>query len=243
MLQCMSSLRRRGWLHRHVSAMTMIAVDATSILEEPAWNWLCSLWFLIAKSIFQVHGIDAAGRSGHRSAQLSRDARILRSCRRAWWASRPCLVGMTGRGSSRRSATRSRSITGATKAVRQKRQKNDATDAEAICGSSSPGRVCGSSPPTCRATERSDAPSHAASVHSPADCGVLPATGLISPSSALSRRSAGRCRGAADVVANANDKRVPGIARRRSSAWAGRSGSRSNYESSTAYHHGLASIA
>ena len=61
----------------------------------------------IAKSVFQVHGIDVAGQVVIRR-QLKRRYVLhsLRSCPRAWWASRPVPRRTIGRASSRRSATR-----------------------------------------------------------------------------------------------------------------------------------------
>ena len=58
----------------------------------------------IAKSVFQVHGVDAAGQVVIRR-QLKRRY-VLAFFQRAWWASRPVPHRTIGRVSSRCSATR-----------------------------------------------------------------------------------------------------------------------------------------
>ena len=57
----------------------------------------------IAKSVFQVHGVDAEGNVIIRR-QLKRRYVLTfsRSCHRAWWASRPVPHRIIGRVSSRR---------------------------------------------------------------------------------------------------------------------------------------------
>ena len=57
----------------------------------------------IAKSVFQVHGIDAEGHVLIRR-QLKRRyvLAFFRSCRRAWLVSRPALRRIIGRANSRR---------------------------------------------------------------------------------------------------------------------------------------------
>ena len=60
----------------------------------------------IAKSVFQVHGVDAQGEVLIRR-QLKRRYVLTfssRSCHRAWWASRPARHPPIGRVNSRRSA-------------------------------------------------------------------------------------------------------------------------------------------
>ena len=62
----------------------------------------------IAKSVFQVHGVDAAGQVVIRR-QLKRRYgrwRSFRSCHHAWSALRPALRRTIGRASSRRWVTR-----------------------------------------------------------------------------------------------------------------------------------------
>ena len=89
----------------------------------------------IAKSVFQVHGVDAQGevviRRQFKRPLCSR--RSSRSYPRAWWASRPVRHRTIGRVNSRRSATRCRLMPPAYVKPYVKRQKNDAADAEAIC--------------------------------------------------------------------------------------------------------------
>ena len=50
----------RDLLHRHVSATDVGAVRAPTI-EERAMQTITTIGFDIAKSIFQVHGVDATG--------------------------------------------------------------------------------------------------------------------------------------------------------------------------------------
>ena len=59
----------------------------------------------IAKSVFQVHGVDAAGQVVIRR-QLKRRyvLAFFRSCRRAWLALRPARPRTIGRANCRRSA-------------------------------------------------------------------------------------------------------------------------------------------
>ena len=59
----------------------------------------------LAKSVFQVHGVDALGEVVI-CRQLKRRYVLTssRSCHRAWWASRPVRRRTIGRVSSRRSA-------------------------------------------------------------------------------------------------------------------------------------------
>ena len=88
----------------------------------------------IAKSIFQVHGVDAQGRfSFAASSSAVTSWRSSRSCHRAWWASRPVRHPTIGHVNSRRSAIPCGSCRRPTLKPYVKRQKNDAADAEAIC--------------------------------------------------------------------------------------------------------------
>ena len=59
----------------------------------------------IAKSVFQVHGVDGAGQVVIRR-QLKRRYVLAFSCHRAWWALRPAPHRITGHGSSRLLVTR-----------------------------------------------------------------------------------------------------------------------------------------
>ena len=51
----------RDLLHRHVSAMDVGAVKAPTIQEELSMQTITTIGLDIAKSVFQVHGIDADG--------------------------------------------------------------------------------------------------------------------------------------------------------------------------------------
>ena len=57
----------------------------------------------IAKSVFQVHGIDAEGKVTIRRQLKRRSWRSSRSCNRAWLGSRPAPRRIIGRANSRRS--------------------------------------------------------------------------------------------------------------------------------------------
>ena len=94
-----------------------------------------------------------------------------------------------------------------------KRQKNDATDAEAICEAVGEGEYAVCADQGTRAAEWSGASPHPASVHSPADVGDqrdpghLAEFGIVAP---VGRRGAEEL---LNVVADPNDKRVPEMAR------------------------------
>ena len=84
----------------------MVSVDATRIEGEPQHAWVRTVGLDIAKSIFQVHGVDGAGQVVIRR-QLKRRYVL------AFFQKLPaCLVGIeaphriTGHGSSRRLVTR-----------------------------------------------------------------------------------------------------------------------------------------
>ena len=47
--------------HRHVSANEVVADGAATIRGEPDMQTVTTIGLDIAKSVFQVHGIDAAG--------------------------------------------------------------------------------------------------------------------------------------------------------------------------------------
>ena len=61
-----------------------------------------TIGFDIAKSVFQVHGVDAAGEVVIRR-QLKRSWRFSRSCHHAWWELRPVPRRIIGRANSRHS--------------------------------------------------------------------------------------------------------------------------------------------
>ena len=48
-------------LHRHLSAMDVGAVEAPSDSEELSMQTVTTIGLDIAKSVFQVHGVDATG--------------------------------------------------------------------------------------------------------------------------------------------------------------------------------------
>ena len=126
----------------------------------------------IAKSVFQVHGVDAAGQVVIRR-QLKR-----RYVLAFFQKLPPCLIGIEACASSH---YWSRELQALGHTVRLmppayvkpyvKRQKNDATDAEAICeaGRQSQHAICCDQ--DSRAAERPGAPPHAPSIHPSADCG------------------------------------------------------------------------
>jgi transposase len=64
---------------------------------------ITTIGFDIAKSVFQVHGVDAVGRVVIRR-QLKRRHVLVRSYRRAWLASRLVPPHIIGRANSRHSA-------------------------------------------------------------------------------------------------------------------------------------------
>ena len=127
----------------------------------------------IAKSVFQVHGIDAEGK-----------VIIRRQLKRRYVLSffeklqQPCLIGIEACASAH---YWSRELQALGHTVRLmpaayvkpyvKRQKNDAADAEAICEAVTRPKyaLCCDQDP--RTTERLGAPPHAPTLHSPADRG------------------------------------------------------------------------
>jgi transposase len=120
----------------------------------------------LAKSVFQVHGIDAENRVIIRR-QLKRRY-VLAFFKKL----PPCLVGIEACASSHHWSRELKALGHTVRLMPPayvkpyvKRQKNDAADAEAICEAVIRRNQDG------RAAELSDAPSHAPSIHSPADCG------------------------------------------------------------------------
>ena len=95
----------------------------------------------IAKSVFQVHGVDAAG-------QVLVRRRLRRRQALAFFERLPpCLVGIEACASSHHWSRELQALGHTVRLMPPayvkpyvKRQKNDATDAEAICGSSRPRR-------------------------------------------------------------------------------------------------------
>ena len=122
-----------GSLHRRGSAIEVVADEVTIDSEEAGKQTVTTIGLDIAKSVFQVHGIDAAGKVVVRQ-QLKR-SRVLGFFTKL----QPCLVGIEACASSH---YWSRELQGLGHTVKLmppayvkpylKRQKNDAADAEAI---------------------------------------------------------------------------------------------------------------
>jgi transposase len=117
-----------------MSAMEVGAVNASHDSEEPIMQAVTTIGLDIAKAVFQVHGVDVQGK-----------VLIRRKLKRRYVLAffqklQPCLVGIEACATSHHW---SRQLKGLGHTVRLmppayvkpyvKRQKNDATDAEAIC--------------------------------------------------------------------------------------------------------------
>ena len=144
----------------------------------------------IAKSVFQVHGVDAAGQVVVRR-QLKR-----RYVLAFFQKLPPCLIGIEACASSHHWSRELKALGHTVRLMPPayvkpyvKRQKNDAADAEAICEAVTRANMRFVRDQDARAAERPGAPSHAPSVHPPADrgdqCDPLP----ILASSGSSHRS------------------------------------------------------
>jgi transposase len=103
-------------------------------LEEPNMQTITTIGLDIAKSVFQVHGVDAAGQVVIRR-QLKRRA-VLEFFRKL----PPCLVGVEACASSHHWSRELKALDHTVRLMPPayvkpyvKRQKNDTTDAEAIC--------------------------------------------------------------------------------------------------------------
>ena len=126
----------------------------------------------IAKSVFQVHGVDAAGHGVIRR-QLKR-----RYVLAFFQKLPPCLVGIEACASSHH-WSRELQVLGHTVRLMPpayvkpyvKRHKNDATDAEAICEAVTRANMRFVPTRDSRAAELPGAPSDAPSIHSSADRG------------------------------------------------------------------------
>jgi transposase len=124
----------RDLLHWHESAKDVVAVEVTTIRREPSMQSVRTIGLDIAKSIFQVHGVDAHGKVVVRR-QLKR-----RYLLAFFKKLPPCLVGIEACATAH---YWSRELQALGHTVRLmpaayvkpylKRQKNDASDAEAIC--------------------------------------------------------------------------------------------------------------
>jgi len=126
----------------------------------------------IAKSIFQVHGTDAEGR-----------VLIRRKLKRRYVLAffeklQPCLVGIEACATSHHWSRELKALGHTVRLMPPayvkpyvKRQKNDATDAEAHLRSGDQGQYAVCRDQDARAAELPDAASHAPALHPPADFG------------------------------------------------------------------------
>ncbi len=144
-LRCSSSIRKTHLAALHESAID--AVDGSS--TGTPWMWallrlprfrgramqtVTTIGFDIAKSVFQVHGVDAAGEVVVRR-QLKRRS-VLAFFRKL----SPCLIGIEACASSHHWSRELQALGHTVRLMPPayvkpyvKRQKNDAADAEAIC--------------------------------------------------------------------------------------------------------------
>ena len=126
----------------------------------------------IAKSVFQVHSVDAASQVVIRR-QLKR-----RQVLAFFQKLPPCLIGIEACASSHHWSRELQALGHTVRLMPPayvkpyvKRQKNDATDAEAICEAVTRGQYAVRTHQHARAAELSDAPPHAPSVYPSADFG------------------------------------------------------------------------
>src|SRR6478609_8584733 len=126
----------------------------------------------IAKSVFQVHGVDAAGQVVVRR-QLKR-----RYVLAFFEKLPPCLIGIEACASSHHWSRELQALGHKVRLMPPayvrpyvKRQKNDAADAEAICEAVTRANMRFVETKTPEQAELPDAPSHAPSIHPPADRG------------------------------------------------------------------------
>ena len=124
----------------------------------------------IAKSVFQVHGVDAAGQVVIRR-QLKR-----RYVLAFFQQLPPCLVGIEACASSHHWSRELQALGHKVRLMPPayvkpyvKRHKNDAADAEAICEAVTRPNIAVRRDQDARAAELPEAPSHASSLHPPAD--------------------------------------------------------------------------
>src|SRR5262245_59113881 len=121
-------------LHRHGSAMHVGAVEAPHDSEDPNMQAVTTIGLDIAKSVFQIHGVDAVGNVIVRR-QLKRRY-VLPFFRKL----PPCLVGIEACASSHHWSRELQALGHMVRLMPPayvkpyvKRHKNDAADAEAIC--------------------------------------------------------------------------------------------------------------
>ena len=124
----------RDLLHRHVSAMDVGAVKAPTIRRSQVMQTITTIGLDIAKSVFQVHGVDNDGKVVIRR-QLKR-----RYVLAFFEKLQPCLVGIEACASSHHWSRELQALGHTVRLMPPayvkpyvKRQKNDAADAEAIC--------------------------------------------------------------------------------------------------------------
>ena len=172
---------------------------------------ITTIGFDIAKSVFQVHGVDAAGQVIVRR-QLKRRQVIA-----FFQKLPPCLVGIEACASSHYWSRelhalghRVRLMPPAYVKPYVKRQKNDMADAEAICEAVTSQYAVRADQD--RAAKRPGSPSHAPSVHPPAD--LSDQRDPRSPCRlASSRRSDARRRGTVMCRCRCERQRVPEVVR------------------------------
>src|SRR6186713_1657451 len=126
----------------------------------------------IAKSVFQVHGVDAEGK-----------VLIRRKLKRRYVLAffqklPPCLVGIEACATSHHWSRELKALGHTVRLMPPayvkpyvKRQKNDAADAEAICEAANQGQYAVRRDQDAGAAELPDAPSHAPPLYPPADLG------------------------------------------------------------------------
>jgi len=168
----------------------------------------------IAKSVFQVHGVDVEG-----------DVVLRRQLKRRYVLAffqkqPPCLVGIEACASSHHWSRELQALGHTVRLMPPayvkpyvKRHKNDATDAEAICEAVTR-RTCVRRDQDARATELPDAASYPSHVHSRQQTAVINAIrahlaefGIVAP---VGRNGVEQLLG---VVSDASDKRLPEVAR------------------------------
>ena len=97
-------------------------------------NEVTTIGLDLAKSVFQVHGVDASGKPVIRRQLRRRQVLpFSRSCRLVWWGWRPVRPRTIGRARLRRLGHEVRMMPARYVKPYVKRNKNDAADAEAIC--------------------------------------------------------------------------------------------------------------
>ena len=178
--------------------MNVGAVKAPTIWRSYPCKRLSTIGLDIAKSVFQVHGVDAAGQVVIRR-QLKR-----RYVLAFFQKLPPCLIGIEACASSHHWSRELQALGHTVRLMPPayvkpyvKRQKNDATDAEAICEAVTRANMRFVVNQDTRAAERPGAPPRAPSIHPSADRGDQ-----CDPGSSCRVRDhctgrAPRCRGAA----------------------------------------------